>query len=284
MNSLQRAFAAAAASVAFATPAFAHDFWLQPEAWQVAPQAEDSLTLQVGHGPDRQRSTIRNTRITRFEAVAPDGATLDLREGLVRDAGRDAVFHLPTPGTWLLVLETDNNAQSRLPAARFNEYLKTEGVTPALAQREREGRTNAEGSERYSRRTKALVQVGAPAASDAFATPVGLPLEIVLERNPHAQPRGTTLPVRVFHRGAPLAGALVKLTDLAHDAVPFEMHLSDAEGRARFTMPKDGAWLVNVIWTEPQAPGGEVEFETFFSSLSFGLTGSGSMKAAAGKK
>jgi hypothetical protein len=73
------------------------------------------------------------------------------------------------------------------------------------------------------------------------AHPLGLLLEIVPEQSPYAQLRPATLPVRVIYEGRPLAGALLKLTNLEHDAVPLEMHLTDSAGRASFSMPK-GRW------------------------------------------
>jgi uncharacterized GH25 family protein len=102
-----------------------------------------------------------------------------------------------------------------------------------------------------------------------------LPLEIVPERSPYAEPRSATLPVRVIFEGRPLAGALVKLTELAHDQAPAEIHLTDAAGRATFTMPARGQWLLNVIWTQPQPKTRETDFETVFSSLSFGFPAKG---------
>ena len=75
----------------------------------------------------------------------------------------------------------------------------------------------------------------------------------------------------MLYKNRPLAGALVKLTNLQDDAMPFEMHLTDLEGRASFIMPASGAWLLNVIWTEALPPTDEVDFETVFSSLSFGF-------------
>ena len=77
--------------------------------------------------------------------------------------------------------------------------------------------------------------------------------------------------MRVLYERHPLAGALIKLTDLAHDAEPFESHVTDAEGRAEFTLPEKGAWLLNVVWTTPKPAGENTDFETVFSSLSFGF-------------
>jgi hypothetical protein len=106
-----------------------------------------------------------------------------------------------------------------------------EGLTPALEQRERTHRMDADGSENYSRLAKSIVQVGTlDAGSQAQVTkPLGLPLE---------------------------------------------MQLTDRAGRASFTMPRDGTWLLNVIWTRPLPRSRETDFETIFSSLSFGFTSS----------
>ncbi|WP_309643692.1 DUF4198 domain-containing protein [Phenylobacterium sp.] len=253
-------------------PALAHDFWLQPDAFWVAPGTETSMTLQVGHGAERQRSAIPLGRITRFVAMAPSGATIDLRPSLgLGGAEADGAFGLQAPGVHVLALETDVRARSHLSADRFNAYLKEEGLTPALEQRALAGRLNAAASERYGRVAKAIVQVGDPGTGAQVTQAVGLSLEIVPEVNPYADPRPATLPVRVLFEGAPLAGALVKLTDLDHDEAPLAMHRTDVAGRASFLMPEGGRWRLNVVWTKPLAPGDDADFQTVFSSLTFGF-------------
>lgn len=253
--------------------AAAHDFWLQPREYRVEPGTEWPMTLQVGHGSARQRSPIPLQRIERFDAIAPDGRTLGLHGRL--HPGRDdadADVRLDAAGTWLLVLETDDRAHSRLPALRFNDYLDSEGLVPALEQRRRLRRMDADGSEIYRRVAKALVQAGATAATerDAATVALGLDLEIVPERDPYAEPHVPTLSVRVFYRGAALAGARVKLTLLEDDAEPAAIRTTDAAGRATFDIPPHGNWLLNVVWTRPLPEGSEADFETTFSSLSFG--------------
>jgi uncharacterized GH25 family protein len=173
----------------------------------------------------------------------------------------------------MLALETDNRAESHLPAIRFNDYLKVEGLTPALDLRRRTGRTNADGSENYSRHAKAIVQVGPPGPGHeaVVARPAGLALEIIPERSPLAAPGGGALPVRILYHGRPLSGALVKLTDLARDAEPLAVQRSNANGRAVFAMPRRGSWLINVVWTRPQPRKGLTDFDTDFSSLSFSI-------------
>ena len=255
--------------------AAAHDFWLQPRAYWLEPEAAVAVTLLVGHGPARQRSPISANRIIRFEAVMSSGKRIDLRSDLHLGAGEsDAVPRLRGPGTYVLVLATDDRARSYLPAIRFNDYLTVEGLIPALELRARTHRTDVDGSESYSRQAKAIVQVGALTkdSQTQVTKPLGLPLEIVPEQSPYAQPRPATLPIRVLYGGRPLPGALVKLTNLEHDASPVETHPTDRAGRALFTMPREGTWLLNVIWTKPQPSSRDTDFETTFSSLTFGLS------------
>jgi uncharacterized GH25 family protein len=258
-----------ALALAVAPPVLAHDFWLQPQAFQFAAGATTPLTLQVGHGGARQRSPVRKDRIVRFEAFGPEGRvclTGDLHPG---EANDDARLRLPAPGQYVVLLATDDRAESHLPADRFNLHLQTEGLTPAQETRRRLGREAADGSERYSRVAKTIVQVGTGGAATGLR-PSDLPLEIVPEADPYAPGRPDDLPVRVYAHDRPLAGALVKLTDLAHDAEPVEVHRTDAAGRARFQVPTHGAWLLTVVWTRPLPADAEVDFETVFSSLSLG--------------
>jgi len=269
-----RTCAAFAVGLLSAANTEAHDFWLQPQQYWLTAPAVTPFTLQVGHGPARQRSPIRSSRITRFDAVAPDGARVDLSGGLaIGGASQDGTVQLRDPGSYVLVFETDNRAESHLPAIRFNDYLKTEGLTAVLAQRERTHRMDADGSESYSRHAKSIVQVGSyvPGFASQITKPIGLPLEIVPEVSPHMQPRPATLPVRVLFAGRPLTGALVKLTQLEHDEQPLETHLTDVSGQATFSMPHSGTWLLNVIWSTPLPDSRETDFETVFSSLTFAL-------------
>lgn len=260
--------ACAVLALSVSAPVLAHDFWLQPERFRIAPDALTPFTLQVGHGSSRQRSPIPLRRIARFAAVGADGASVDLRKSLA-----DGTLAFKQAGTWLLVLETDNHAHSHLPAQRFNAHLHAEGLTPALAERARRNRAEAEGSESYSRIAKAIVQVGPRAlgADRAVTAPIGLPLEIVPEADPYAQPQPERLSVSVLYLGKPLAGATVKFTNLDQDAEPFETRISDNAGGADFTMPTSGRWLMNVVWTRTLPRSSDTDFDTVFSSLSFGF-------------
>lgn len=252
--------------------ASAHDFWLQPRFFWLPPGGATTVSIQVGHGALRQPSPLTLDRIIKLQTIGPKGAA-DQRKSLTAGAG---VFNSPMsfagPGTYVIALVT-NHASSVLPAIRFNDYIKFEGLTPALRLRAATKTTDAPGREVYSRRAKALVQVGAPSArgQPQVTRPLGMTLEIVPEKNPYTLGANAPLPVRVYYKGRPLAGALVMLTNLEFDGHPLESHLSDASGEAVFHYPRIGSWLINVLWTEPIKGIPGADYDTTFSSLTFGF-------------
>lgn len=247
----------------------AHEFWLQPKQFRWEPSQTMPVSLRVGHAHHSDRSRIPARRVTRFEVMGPSVGALDLRSKV--QAGVDAELRLDAPGAYVIVFATDNQARSDLPAERFNDYLRTEGLTPALTVREQAGRMQTEGSERYSRQAKALVQVGASQQQSQATQVVGLRLEIVPEVDPYAEPRPRQLPVRVIYEDIPLAGALVKMSNPTDASPEIVSRITDERGRAVFEMPAQGQWLLHVTWTKSLPSTDEADFDTVFASLGFGL-------------
>lgn len=177
---------AAAGWLALAGSAAAHDFWLQPRAFWTAPGQPTVVALLIGHGAERERWSSNLDRAPLFQSVSPAGVTDHRATIRGRRSQDDHVVSLATPGVHVLLFASAH-AQSELPGARFTSYLKEEGLRPALELRTRNRTTQRPGREIYSRRAKALVQVGPPGRlPQAHVTrPHGLTLEIVPEANPY---------------------------------------------------------------------------------------------------
>lgn len=227
------------------------------------------ISFEVGHGDARERWAAGADKLASLRDHSP-GRTIDLRP-LFRPGGdQPHLTHTFRRNGLHIVSMVSGDSVSDLPAIRFNDYLKAEGLTPAIIARARAGRTNTNGREYYSRRAKALIQVGRPMPTDnRWATgPIGLTLEVVPLRNPYSLLPDRILPVQILFEGRPLPGALVKLTLLESDARPLQTTRSDARGRANFKVPATGSWLVNVIWTKAVTTR-DADFQTTFSSLTF---------------
>ena len=265
-------FAFAKLSLVFiATSAMGHDFWLQPQTFRTKTGVGLPITALIGHGDDRGRWEADANRVVMLKSTGPNG-TVDLRgEFKQRGAGSHFAPVFAKKGSHVLYMQT-NHAPSILPANQFNDYAKEEGLTPILQYREQLGTTQSEGREIYSRRAKALIRVGSMTRrGDPRTTKaVGLTLEIVPERDPYALGKSRNLPVRIFYEGKALPGATVKLTNLNADEKPVAIVKTDSSGRAAFHIPESGAWLLNVVWTKPIKGRPDADFDTIFSSLTFG--------------
>ena len=269
---MKKLIAIVAALAAIAAPALAHDFWLQPRAFWLPGPGTALVQLWVGHGVYRERWGVAVSRVLSFRTFGPGGTVDHLPELRQRGLEQDAQISMPAAGTYILALES-TFANSELPAIRFNSYLQDEGLTPAIQARAQGGRTNDPGRETYTRRAKTLIQVG-PATGvpqPQVTRPIGLSLELVPQRDPYRLRAGEDLPILVLWQGRPLAGALVKLNNLDADSTPVATARTDARGLARFTAPRSGVWQFNVIWTRPITGNPQADFETTFSSLSFGF-------------
>lgn len=250
-------------------PAVAHDFWIQPSKFQVDPGTSVNYAFQVGHGRFRDRWK-NNQRIVSLKSFHR-GVSRDLRPQLRPSGNFDFTTSGTSPGLYVIAMQS-NHATSELPAVRFNDYAREEGILPILESRKTSGAANAPGRERYSRRAKALIQVGQVIATGQTSAtrPIGLKLEIVPDRDPYALGANRMLPVHVLYDGRRLPNATVKLTNLGADERPAAVAITDRTGRARFRVPASGTWLMNVIWSEPIRNDPKVDFDTTFSSLTFG--------------
>jgi len=255
--------------ILIATPVLAHDVWMHPQQFQVEPGKPLPVYFLIGHGPFRDRWG-NNDGVVLLVDRSGSGAR-DIRGALQSGGSADAVTQFAKPGLHVLGMQS-GYAFSELPSIRFNDYAKAEGLVTILAARKRDGKMDESGRERYSRRAKALVQVGRATPTDqVLATrPIGLKLEIVPERNPYALGRSRALPVHVLYNGKRLASATVMLTDLANDAKPLATAVTDRSGRATFRVPATGKFLLNVLWSEPAKGDPRFDFDTTFSSLTFG--------------
>ena len=252
-----------------ALPAWAHDFWRQPRQFTLPAPGTALLTLFVGHGTFRDRWPVGVDHVVRFTTTGADGV-IDRRKNLMIGApGFDGLLPLARPGAYVVAMQS-TETPSQLPFLRFNDYINFEGITPIIETRRRLHQEQADGREIYSRRAKAIIQVGPVDAGsiERVTHPVGLSLEIVPLRHPFRLD-GHVMPVQILLNGRPLSGALVKLTDLDADAEPVAKVRSGGDGRAAFTIPHPGKWQFNVVWSLPVKNNPQGDFQTTFTSLAF---------------
>lgn len=260
------------AALATAPGVRAHDFWILPSNFAPAVGEPISFRLAVGQqwlGDPFPRS---NQRIVRFALAGPAGVADIPGVEAVDPAG---VERLSAPGYYVAGYAS-TNAPLSLPAAKFEEYLRLEGLDWVIAERARRGESQADSREVYARCAKALVHVpGEPngrTTAKGWNFTFGFTLEIVPERAPDTLRPGETLPLRLLYRGRPLAGALVVLMPKTSPQAAVEAR-SDRAGRVRLPLATPGVWMAKAVHmvrlTGADAQREAADWQSYWASLTF---------------
>ncbi|MEM7307509.1 MAG: DUF4198 domain-containing protein [Planctomycetota bacterium] len=219
MGLRSRALGAALIASAIFTPALAHEFWVEPSSHRPAAGSVVSARLLLGH-TDAPEAYARNPKhLAEFVLVGPgagdEGAAAEARVPAVGRPGEDPAgrVRIPGEGTFVLGYRSNPNALTMQPA-KFEAYLREEGLEHVVEERRRRGESGQPGRESYSRYAKALLRTPGAGAGGHDRT-LGYPLELVPRNDPFAlraeDPAGPlpALGVDVLHDGEPRAGVLV---------------------------------------------------------------------------
>jgi Domain of unknown function (DUF4198) len=255
-------FASGLAVGVLAQPLAAHEFWIDPV--QFTPKVGANVPIVFRIGSDFQGDTYPYVRALdrRFTITDAKGErkikTLD---------GDDPAAELRFAHAGLAIL-----AHQRAPEivvfegfAKFEENLVYEGLEPLVGVHRAAGLPMAGIRDAYSRYAKALVSVGPVAGEDRA---LGLPLELVAEKNPYGLAASDQLPVRVLFEGKPLAGVLVKCFNRNNAASP-ELVRSDGEGRAQCGLSHGGHYLISAVHMTRAKPGDKADWVSLWATLTF---------------
>lgn len=257
--------AAAAVILSVAPPLLAHDMWIDPTTFVPEPGTIVGLRLRVGENllgdPLPRDPALIN------EFVFEDGSG---RKPVVGRDGADpaGLLRAATPGLIVVGYRSNPSTIEQTPE-KFNQYLKEEGLDTVAALRARRKETGVTTREMFSRCAKSLVLAG-PASAGQGDRLLGLPLEIVAERNPYVIAIGQELPFRLTYENRPLPGALVVAINRLNPAEKLRAR-TDNDGRVRFTLPRGGMWLIKAVHMVPAPAGANAEWASYWASLTFGL-------------
>ncbi len=129
-----------------------------------------------------------------------------------------------------------------LPAEKFEEYLRQEGLERIIVLRGERGERGKSGRERFFRYAKALLT--GLQSSAAVSLPLGLSYEIVPGDDPTRQL--ASFGGRVLYEGKPLPGVLVVAMLRSDASVRLTTH-ADAQGAFSLELPRAGVWLIKSV-------------------------------------
>ena len=255
---------------------WAHDLFLKPEAFFVAPHTQIRVwvlngTFTTSEGAvDRDR--LRDLSVANAAGVIhPDTASWE--RGDKKSSWR---VDVADSGTYAIGASVRPRIL-RLEGKAFNQYLEEDGIPDILALRRRRGEMNAPARERYSKHVKALVLVGGTRSASedtAFRTQFGYPAELVPLDNPYTMGRGQGLRVRALVDAKPVAGQLVLVG--GHSATgekfPEARVRTDSLGVAHLAPRRAGVWYVKFVRMRRVDPAADsVDYESKWATLTFAV-------------
>jgi len=260
---------AALTAVAYAPFSLAHDFWLEPTQFHFEDASPVAVQFKVGHKDDINSWNLSWDKIVALRNYTPTGVE-DMAAGIIPKSsllpGVAKTATLQT-GSYIIGFESYHSV-SVLKADKFNDYAKKEGLKEVVEYRKDKGLEGYDGEELYSRKAKAIVQVG-ETLTDNVTKPIGHTLEIVPLSHPFTLGEDNSLTVQVLFKGKPLQNALIDSVPLKNATHETQSFLTDENGQATFTFKESGAVKLNCVWGVPLQSNIKADFETYFSSLTF---------------
>lgn len=240
--------------------AAAHYNFIFPEKFRVSPG--EMMTIGY-HAAD---SFPESTQLPkRLQSAFLHTAKTSVPIGSFREDGLRQVATIMPPSGYSVLSAVNPAKTDEMKPESFLKYLQDERLSDAIESREKMGETGKPGKERYSMYLKSIVLAGAP--NDGYRHIVGLPIEIVPEKDPSQVKSGETLPVRVLYRGVPAAN--LQLFAASKGKATHHVGKTDANGRIAVPVGP-GPWRLHTIMmkriSEPEA-----DWESFWATLTFDI-------------
>lgn len=227
------------------SPAWAHEFWISPEAYLIESGEEIQADLRVGQEFKGSAYPYNPARFERFDLVQ-NGKSTSVQGRL----GDRPALNVPAEADGLVTIvhETTDSRLTYREWAKFEKFATHKDFKELLAEHRARGLPDEDFVELYRRFAKSLVAVGSARGSDSE---VGLRTEIIALANPYTDAI-SHMPIRLMLDGNPRADAQIELFDRAPDgAVEITLHRTDAQGEADLPVTPGHDYLVDAVTMIP---------------------------------
>jgi hypothetical protein len=246
----------------------AHDLWVIPGAYRVGSGESTRIFINNGDVFPESLTLLTEPRVVELRRRGPDGEST-VKELRVDGKSLTFDFQSNASGTHALALTT-RARRVRLKGEDFEDYLAEEGLSEVRELRAARGETDGAAIERYQKWAKTFVEVGDGSEADeaSWSEPLGHPIEIVPLAHPNRVEPGGDLPVRVLFRGEPIKGVPLRGARASGPAGEIAF-TTDERGEALLTGLVPGRWYVKAIHLVEAADDPEVEWDSYWCTLTF---------------
>lgn len=248
----------------------AHEFWIEPEDYQVAPGQTFSAYLRNGERFKGVSMAYFESRFTRFETV--QGDKIQPVSGRLGDS---PALQAQAQGDGLLVVlhETTPSKVTYRDWAKFMSFAAHKDFAKVEADHVARNWPKDLFRESYTRHAKALIAVGDGQGADQA---YGLETEFVALTNPYAADFDGTMRVLLTYQDAPRANAQVEVFDRALDGtVSVRLYRTDQDGHAAIPVTFGHEYLFDAVVLRPikdvADPNTDPVWETLWAALTFAV-------------
>lgn len=257
----------AALTLCSTTAAFAHEFWISPQDYQVAQGAPIIAALRVGQNFKGASYAYLPPEFERFDLV--QGEDVRVVEGRIGD--RPALdMEVGKEGLWIIVHETRDDTLRYSEPDKFVNFTTHKDFPEVVELHTARGLPLVGFSEAYRRFGKSLVAVGGGAGQDRE---VGLRTEIVARANPYTDDLSDGLAIDVLFEGAPRGDVQVEVfARYGPEDVRISTQRTDVNGRVIISVEPGVEYLLDAVVMlplEPQDAAKDPVWESLWASLTF---------------
>lgn len=209
----------------FAAPVLAHEFWIEPDHFQV--KKGDVVSANFVNGQEFMGSPLSwFDRRTRRSETRINGGTSDYAG---RDGDQPAVtLEAQEDGLLSIIHETKRSRITYKEPEKFDEFVAHKDLDISA-----HPSPDYPMTEGYTRYAKSLVAVGAGAGSDTAA---GLEIEFVAQSNPYTDSLDGGMVLQLLYQGSPRTNAQVEVFERAPNGV-VEISLSRTDSSGIVSIP-----------------------------------------------
>lgn len=255
-------------SLVSGSPALTHEFWIEPEKYQV--ESGTQVVAQLRNGQEFEGIALAwfDNRFTRFDMTLGD-ETRNVDGRLGDTPALDALAW--QDGLLIVVHETTPSSLTYTEWEKFLKFADHKDFATAAADHKAAGWSMERFRESYTRHAKALLAVGAGAGQDrAF----GLATEFIALTNPYADDFDGMMKVRVEYQGEPRADAQVEVFEKTpSDDVTITLHRTDENGVASIPVASGNSYLFDAVVLRPSDAAGSSDtapvWDTLWAALTF---------------
>ena len=236
----------------------AHDLWLEPSTFRPAKGEKVSIRFMVGDDFQGEPVPRNDPRIERFVIREAGG-----ERPVIGAHGDDPAGNVgDVNGRAIVAYRNRPMRHGNMTPAKFEAYLREEGLEHVIAARERKAAQRTPGREIYSRSAK--LYLSGEGNTARFDETFGFRFELTPQTDPQA---AGPLRIRVTFEGNPLRDILV--TAIHRQSGQSLTGRSDEQGLVTLQSVRRGVWLVKAVHMFEAPEGSGADWESVWATLTF---------------